>query len=249
MDLPPPPPHVQQIISEPSDSFARRPTDAERQLAQAERANELAAEANEIARDQKWSGLLGVVGGLASAAFAGWAALAASRAAKASEQSVLFAKAQTQPHVTAVSAHVVALTAGQKPQCHVLLRNTGQAPAFEFSCLSAVILRPVGSAVSLPAVPDEIIPTITLGVGGESELNADRPFALSESEVKDVSHNIQAVFVIVRTTYRNAFGDWTTEEFALESCWREGGLKLKPAKVATDAVGDVLRQPAQPVRG
>lgn len=92
MDLPPPPPHVQQIISEPSDSFARRPTDAERQLAQAERANELAAEANEIARDQKWSGLLGVVGGLASAAFAGWAALAASRAAKASEQSVLFAK-------------------------------------------------------------------------------------------------------------------------------------------------------------
>lgn len=235
MDLPPPPPppppHVQQIITEPSDSFARQPTDAERQLAQAERANDLAAEANNIVRDQKWSGLLGVAGGLASALFAGWTALAASKAAKASEQSVLFAKAQTQPHVTAVSVHVVALTAGQKPRYHVLLRNTGQAPAFEFSWLSAVILRPVGSAVSLPAARDEVVPTITLGVGGESELNSDRPFALSESEVADISQKKQAVFVIVRTSYRNALGDLTIEEFALESRWRDGGLKFVPARL------------------
>lgn len=106
------------------------------------------------------------------------------------------------------------------PGCGMLIKNSGQTPAYKVVSFAQIAILPVNSPSTqfiVPPIPTRFFNTIGVGGTFSKSLWFDR--ALTAGEITDIANGVQAIFLFGRIEYEDIFKKHHVSNFRLHYTW------------------------------
>jgi hypothetical protein len=134
-----------------------------------------------------WAALVVAVLALVTAGFAAWFASDQVSVARDTEHR------QLRAYIFVTQAGTTGLSTTKPTEAHVVIRNSGQTPAYDLSIRAGVWLREFPLAGPLPQ--QTATARIPLGPGSDYKLEGDIHRQLTDQEIAEVNNGSKAIYV------------------------------------------------------
>jgi hypothetical protein len=134
----------------------------------------------------------------------------AARAARdAVDETRRIGEAQTRAYVSIEGSEVSNFGNGVRPSVTTVIKNTGQTPAYDLKVHTMIGIGPLpypGGALPDMPPPDPLGSTSNLGPGVQRRNTVTKDNPVTDQEFIDICEGREAIFVIGRVEYSDAFG-------------------------------------------
>ncbi len=137
------------------------------------------------------------------------------------------AKRELRAYITVASAQFGDLVVNGKTPVLIMLKNTGQTPAYNLRTLSNTTLHYAGKVLTFSEPTFDDIGVGMMGANGETELNSES-VALTMQHVMGLETGILSFYAMARVRYEDTFGDIHTLSITYESIRPVAQGKFRP---------------------